>query len=174
VTNDRQGAIEVANYLAAQGHTRIALVTGPQRYLSARERGGGFIDALRAHGIALAPECIVESGYTFESGVEAGEQLLALAQRPTAVFALNDEMAAGIYAAAHRRGLAIPGELSVVGFDDSPLATRLWPSLSSVRLPIRQMGLNAASMLLAAEDDPIEGPQFAPHLVVRESAAAPR
>ena len=97
---------------------------------------------------------VAEGGYTFESGVSCAEQLLALTPRPTAIFALNDEMAAGVYKAAQKLGLSIPEDLSIVGFDDSPLASRLWPSLTTVRLPIRDMGLHATALLLAEPDRP--------------------
>lgn len=173
-TNDRLGAVEVANYLESLGHRRIALITGPQRYLSTRERGAGFLQALSKRGIELPATHIVEGGYTFESGVACAERLLALEPRPTAIFTLNDEMAAGVYKAAFKLGLSIPDELSVVGFDDSPLASRLWPSLSSVRLPIRDMGAFAAAMLLAGDGDPRAAPLIAPHLVVRESCQPPQ
>ncbi|WP_386066172.1 LacI family DNA-binding transcriptional regulator [Tahibacter sp. UC22_41] len=174
-TNDRLGAVEVANYLESLGHRHIGLITGPQRYLSTRERGTGFVQALARRGIELPPEHIVEGGYTFESGVACAERLLALDPRPTAIFTLNDEMAAGVYKAAFKMGLSIPDDLSVVGFDDSPLAARLWPSLSSVRLPIRDMGAFAAAMLLADEDAGARAaPVIAPHLVARESCQPPR
>jgi len=174
-TNDRLGAVEVANYLESLGHRRIGLITGPQRYLSTRERGAGLMQALARRGIELPPEHIVEGGYTFESGVACAERLLALDPRPTAIFTLNDEMAAGVYKAAFKMGLSVPDDLSVVGFDDSPLAARLWPSLSSVRLPIRDMGAFAAAMLLADEDAGTRAaPVIAPHLVARESCQPPR
>jgi len=173
-TNDREGAVEVAKYLETLGHRHIGLITGPRRYLSARERGGGFLETLRALGIKVAADCIVEGGYTFESGVACAERLFALEPRPTAIFTLNDEMAAGVYKAAYRLGIRIPEQLSVVGFDDSPIASRLWPSLTTVRLPIRDMGLRAAALLL---HDPRIMPNkvtFMPHLVARESCLPPR
>ena len=173
-TNDRLGAVEVANYLESLGHRHIALITGPQRYLSTRERGSGFLQALARRGLELAPTHVAEGGYTFESGVACAERLLALTPRPTAIFTLNDEMAAGVYKAAFKLGLSIPDDLSVVGFDDSPLASRLWPSLSSVRLPIRDMGAYAAAMLLVVEDEARGAPLITPHLVARESCQPPR
>ncbi len=173
-TNDRLGAVEVANYLESLGHRNIGLITGPQRYLSTRERGAGFLQALSKRGIELPATHIIEGGYTFESGVACAERLLALDPRPTAIFTLNDEMAAGVYKAAFKMGLSIPDHLSVVGFDDSPMASRLWPSLSSVRLPIRDMGAFAAAMLLASEGDARAAPLIAPHLVIRESCQSPR
>lgn len=171
-SNDREGAVEVGNYLESLGHRRIALISGPMRYLSSRERSAGFIDALRARGIEVPPEHVVEGGYTFESGVACAEKLLALSPRPTAIFALNDEMAAGVCKAAFKQGLRIPGDVSVVGFDDSPLASRLWPSLTTVRLPIREMGMMAAQ-ILRDEHKVHAPPRVTPHLVVRESCQSP-
>ncbi len=174
-TNDREGAVEVAKYLESLGHRHVGLITGPQRYLSARERGGGFLETLRKRGVRVPDRYVAEGGYTFESGVACAERLLALDPRPTAIFTLNDEMAAGVYKAAYRLGLRIPEQLSVVGFDDSPIASRLWPSLTTVRLPIRDMGLRAAALLL---QDPSTAAHnkvmFMPHLVARESCQPPR
>lgn len=173
-TNDRQGAIEAANYLESLGHRHLGLITGPKRYLSARERGAGFLDALARRGVKVPAAYVAEGGYTFESGVSCAEHLLALTPRPTAIFALNDEMAAGVYKAAQKLGLSIPEDLSIVGFDDSPLASRLWPSLTTVRLPIRDMGLHATSLLLAEPGSPKAAPVITPHLVARESCQPPR
>lgn len=173
-TNDRHGATEAANYLESLGHRTIGLVTGPLRYLSARERSGGFLEALAKRKVKVPDAYVVEGGYTFESGVAAAEKLLALDPRPTAIFALNDEMAAGVYKAAHKLGIGLPEQLSIIGFDDSPLASRLWPSLTSVRLPIREMGLNAAALLLASHEAPRSAALVTPHLVVRESCQPPR
>jgi LacI family transcriptional regulator len=172
-TNDREGAVEVAKYLESLGHRHIGLITGPHRYLSARERGGGFLQTLAQRGIKVPAKYTVEGGYTFESGVACAERLLALTPRPTAIFALNDEMAAGVYKAAYRLGLRIPEQVSVIGYDDSPLASRLWPSLTTVRLPIRDMGLRAAAMLLQEPGTQTTAVRFTPHLVVRESCQPP-
>lgn len=173
-SNDRLGAIEVGNYLESLGHRHIGLVTGPRRYLSTRERSAGFLEALAGRDLRLPPEYVIEGGYTFESGVSCAEQLLALVPRPTAIFALNDEMAAGVYKAAYRLGLSVPEDLSVVGFDDSPIASRMWPSLTTVRLPIRDMGLQAAGMLLADSAHPRPAPLIRPHLTKRESCQPPK
>ncbi|MEO8001937.1 MAG: LacI family DNA-binding transcriptional regulator [Arenimonas sp.] len=173
-TNDRKGAVEVAKYLESLGHKHIAMITGPHRYLSTRERGGGFLETLANRGMKMPAEYVLEGGYTFESGVACAERLLALNPRPTAIFTLNDEMAAGVYKAAHKLGLSVPEDVSVVGFDDSPIASRLWPSLSTVRLPIRDMGLHAAAMLLADAAKPASAPVITPHLVIRESCQPPK
>jgi LacI family transcriptional regulator len=177
-SNDREATGEVAKYLESLGHQRIALIAGPSPYRSAHERQGGFIAALQQRGVRLPPENIVEGAYTFDSGVVCAEALLARTPRPTAIFACNDEMAAGVYKAAYRLGLRIPEDLSVVGFDDSPLASRIWPSLTTVRLPIRDMGRLAASKLLPArgkdEADAGGASLVVPHLIVRDSSRPPR
>jgi LacI family transcriptional regulator len=175
MSNDREAAAEVGKYLESLGHQRIALIAGPTQYRSAHERQSGFVAALQQRGLKLAPENIVEGNYTFDSGVVCAEALLARTPRPTAIFACNDEMAAGVYKAAYRLGLRIPEDLSVVGFDDSPLASRLWPSLTTVRLPIRDMGRLAASKLLpnAAENESATTSIVIPHLTVRDSSRPP-
>ena len=173
ITNDREGAIEVAKYLESLGHRHIAMITGPHRYLSTIERGGGFVETLRRRGVRIASKYVMEGGYTFESGVACAEQLLALRPRPTAIFTLNDEMAAGVYKAAYRLGIGIPQQLSVIGFDDNPIASRLWPSLTTVRLPIRDMGMTAATLLLHEANRRTSPLAFIPHLVIRESCQPP-
>src|SRR5688572_9158535 len=99
LTHDRHAGAEAADYLESLGHRRIALITGPKRYRSSIERGGGFTDALARRGVGIPPERVYEGGYTFESGVAGAEWLLARSPRPTAIFCCNDEMAAGVYKA---------------------------------------------------------------------------
>lgn len=180
VTQDRQAGTEAANYLESLGHRTLGLITGPRRYRSTIERGGGFAEGLNERGVELPADYIYEGGYTFESGVAGAEYLLAKSPRPTAIFACNDEMAAGVYKAAMRRGLSIPGDLSVVGYDDSPLASQLWPALTTIHLPIRDLGRQAAQMLLS--DEPAASDEAAasaprtitPQLVVRDSSQRPK
>jgi LacI family transcriptional regulator len=100
--------------------------------------------------------------------------LLARKPRPTAIFACNDEMAAGVFRSAQRYGLTIPGDVSVIGFDDGPLAERLLPSLTTVRQPIREMGRIAAARIIGAEAMPPVAAPLVPHLVVRDSCQALR
>jgi len=175
VSNDRAATAEVADYLESLGHREIGLIAGPRTYRSAHERNGGFLDALARRGIHLPPARIFEGGYTFESGVAGAEYLLAQKPRPTAIFACNDEMAAGAYKAAFRRGLRIPEQLSIVGYDDSPLASRLWPPLTTVRVPIRDMGRSAAAMLIGDRDVRTHDATqvVTPHLVTRDSCQIP-
>jgi LacI family transcriptional regulator len=174
---DRQSAAEVAEHLAKLGHTRIAMIIGPRTYRSSLERLEGFSNALADRGLTLPPDYIVEGAYTFESGAACAELLLSRNPRPTAIFAGNDETAAGVYRTAYLRGLRIPHDLTVIGFDDSPLASRLCPSLTTMRQPIRDMGRMAAEKLVA-KIARTEGPSDTastvfPHLVVRESSGKP-
>jgi len=178
LSRDRESAAEVAEHLARLGHTRIAMISGPDSYRSSRERVLGFSQALAERGLTLAPQYIAEGAYTFESGAACAEHLLSMSPRPTAIFAGNDETAAGVYRTAYLRGLKIPDDLTVVGFDDSPLASRLCPSLTTMRQPIRDMGRLAAEKLMAKIAN-VQGPSIAattvfPHLVVRESSGRPR
>ena len=171
---DRQSAAEVAEHLAKLGHTQIGMITGPPTYRSSHERLAGFSQALQERGLQLPPEFIAQGAYTFESGAACAELLLSRSPRPTAIFAGNDETAAGVYRTAYLRGLKIPNDLSVIGFDDSPLASRLCPSLTTMRQPIRDMGRLAAEKVMAQVAG-AEGPTEAastvfPHLVVRESS----
>ena len=175
VSHDREGGFAAARHLAELGHERIGLITGPSTFRSAHERRSGFEEGLDAHGLRLRPEHVQEGEYTFESGVACARRLLAGEGRPTAVFALNDEMAAGVYRVSHDLKLGIPEHLSVVGFDDAPIASRLWPPLTSVLLPIREMGRLAAERLIgdALGRRAVEWPRITPKLVLRDSTSAP-
>lgn len=176
-THDHLGAAEAARHLADLGHQRIAFISGPDTFRSSHQRGQGFAQGLAERGLTLDPAYVRQGGYTYDSGVEKGAELLAMRERPTAVFAGNDEMAGGVYAAARDAGLEIPRDLSVVSYDDSPLATRLWPTLTTVRLPIQDVGRMAAEKLLERVKDEAERKfevtEVVPHLVVRQSATAP-
>ncbi len=178
VTHDVSGAADAARHLCDLGHTIIAHISGPSTFRSSHERRRGFIEGLSERGLSLKQNYDREAGYTFESGDAAAKELLSMNPRPTAIFAGNDEMAAGVYKAARNMGLEIPGDLSVVGFDDSPVASRMWPLLTSVRLPIRDMGHMAAEKLInrgkegrTQRDDVTE---VIPTLIIRESTARPR
>jgi LacI family transcriptional regulator, galactose operon repressor len=154
------------------------MISGPNSYRSSHERVQGFRDALSARGLQLPEQSVVEGAYTFESGAACAELLLSRSPRPTAIFAGNDETAAGVYRTAYLRGLKIPDDLTVVGFDDSPLASRLCPSLTTMRQPIRDMGRVAGEKLVAkitkSALPAAESTTFFPHLIVRESSGRPR
>lgn len=175
ISNDRLVTAEAARHLVDLGHTRIGFIAGPKGFRSRKERQEGFVEGLRSKGLSLAKELCVDGAYTFESGVAAAETLLSRKARPTAIFASNDEMAAGVYQVARQRGLSIPGNLSVVGFDDTPVSSRLWPALTTVRWPILEMGRAAAAKLIRSSEAPaMETVEpFPAHFVRRGSTAPP-
>jgi LacI family transcriptional regulator len=177
-SNDRDAVRDATRFLIEQGHRNIAVVTGPQGFRSAAERLAGFEDALDEAGIRLPRSHRAEGEYTFESGLAATEQLLDLSPRPTAIFASNDEMAAAVLYAARLRGISVPDELSIMGFDDTPIAARLWPPLTTVRWPIVAMGRSAAHKLIASAVSEIdldsEPSEFLSSLIRRGSVAPPK
>lgn len=146
VSDERGAAAEVARHFLDHGHRRIAMINGPRGVFSASERRAGFIAALKSAGLCLSGEA--EGDYDFDSGCTAAEKLLSLAPRPTAIFAANDIMAAALVKAAAARGIEVPGDLSVVGFDGSVLARMLTPSLTSVHRPLGEMAQLAARRLI--------------------------
>jgi LacI family transcriptional regulator len=165
IGHDRLGARAAGRHIVGLGHRRVGYVAGPANFRSSSERREGLAEALAEGGLALDPAFEVRGGYTFESGVACGLDLLTRQDRPTAIFAGNDEMAAGVLRAAHSLGIAVPGELTVVGFDDFDIAARVWPPLTTVRTPTHQAARNAALKLagLGGEEEVI------PRLIVRES-----
>jgi len=177
VGGDRAGAREVGRHLLGLDHRRIGAILGPANFISAGERLAGLQEGLAEGGVRVAPERIERGGYTFESGIEAGEALLARRPRPTAIFASNDEMAAGVLQAAQRAGLRVPEDLTVIGFDDLEIARSLSPPLTSVRMPTRQLGELAAwklSGLAGRRLTDRDRPQTeAARLIVRRSCGPP-
>ena len=174
-SNDREAVREAVTYLISKGHTRIGLIEGPKGFTSPQERRAGFEEALEQAGLTLDPELVRPGSYTFESGVEAGQALVDLDNPPTAIFASNDEMAIGVMIAARRSGLLIPEDLSVVGFDDTPLSSHVWPALTTVRWPIVDMARMAAHKLIAPEDsEAAHRWQLPSKLVERTSVVPPK
>lgn len=172
-SDDRDAARAAVRHLVEAGHRRIGLIEGPEGFRSARERRLGFAAALAEVGLDMAPDLVARGDYRFESGIAAADRLLDAAPRPTALFASNDEMAAGAVHAARRRGIAVPGGLSVIGFDDSPIAAHIWPPLTTVRWPAAAMARAAARKLI----DPAgagtgEGALF-PSVLIRRASVAP-
>jgi LacI family transcriptional regulator len=178
MTTDYEGAKYAARHLAQLGHTKIAHIHGPELFMSARQRRAGFIDGLAEFGLKLAPKYTMEGAYTYDSGVKCATKLLLMKDRPTAIFAGNDEMAVGIYTAARKANLRIPEDLSVVGYDDTPIVSRLWPPMTSVRFPIRKVGSDIAKLLLSSdkldEGNTASKPQTIDlDLIIRESTTPP-
>lgn len=174
-SNDKEAVRTAIDYLIETGHRRIGLIAGPHGFRSARERREGFEQTLAAAGIALPRSLIAEGNYTFDSGLIAGGRLLDLMPRPTAIFSSNDEMAAGVMHAAFQRGLSIPRDLSIIGFDDTPVAAHVWPPLTTVRWPIVSMARSAALKLIAeAEGDAaVEEPSMFLSTLIRRASVAP-
>ncbi|PCG15317.1 MULTISPECIES: LacI family DNA-binding transcriptional regulator [Sphingomonas] len=173
VSIDNRGAArEMTAHLLSLGHRRIAHIGGHPDYATAAQRRDGYLAALADAGIATDPALIESGSYDFPSGAAAAERLLDLPQPPTAIFAGSDEMAAGALTAAHRRGLVLPRDLSVAGFGDDPLAGYVWPPLTTMRQPVRDLAWNAADLLLTADREP-EHRRLDHRMVVRDSTAAP-
>lgn len=175
-SNDREAVADAVRHLIAQGHRRIGLIAGPHGFRSAQERRQGFEMALAEAGISLPRSLIADGQYTFESGLSASESLFDLTPRPTAIFASNDEMAAGVLYAARLRGIAVPEELSIIGFDDTPVTTRVWPPLSTVRWPIVAMGRAAALKLIGTaigEGADVNEPSMFSSTLIRRGSVAP-
>ena len=177
VTNDRIGGREAALHLAKLGHTRIALIVGRRSFRSSHERRAGFENGLAEFGITVSPDYVLQGDYTFVSGLALGAEILDLDPPPTAVFASNDEMAAGVLQALHVAGQTPPDALSVVGFDDFETATRVWPRLTTVRTPAREIGKLAAERLFEFDDDEsLKGGsnETIPLLIERDSTRRPQ
>jgi LacI family transcriptional regulator len=174
-TLDADGGAEAGRHLAALGHTQIGHIHGPLTFRSTHERRAGFEGALAEAGLKLDPDLAVSGFYTFEGGVAAAEHLLSKSPRPAAIFAGNDEMATGAYVAVRKAGLRIPEDVSIIGFDDTPIAGRLWPALTTVRLPIREMGQAAATLLIQTANgiDVKHLISFSPEIIVRDSTTSP-
>jgi LacI family transcriptional regulator len=145
--NNYQGAYRAVHHLIRLGHRRIGHIRG--LYACSEERYQGYCDALREANIPLDTALIEQGDFTVSSGQGCANRLLALPEPPSAIFAGNDQMAVGVLAAAEVRGLQVPDELAVVGFDDIPFSAHLRPSLTTVRQPLVEMGQKAVELLLS-------------------------
>jgi len=170
-SNDRQAVRQAITHLAELGHTRIGFVTGPTGFRSAAEREAGYDEAVRENKLDRRSGLKAVGNYTFESGLEAGRRLLEANSPPTAVFASNDVMAAGVLHAARERGVDVPRELSIVGFDDTAIAAHIWPPLTTVRWPIAEMAYSAAMKLIRPERIDDAQSLFLSELIKRASVA---
>lgn len=179
--DERAAAAEMTRHLLALGHRRIGFIGGDAELSASALRLEGHLEALAEAGLARDEALLAPGRYSYRSGLDAAEALLAdPAHRPTAVFASNDDMAAATVAVAHRLGLDVPGDLTVAGFDDTAIATTIWPELTTIRQPIAQMAERAVTLLVQqvrgrgeASSPPVH--ERLPHtLVRRQSDAAPR
>ncbi|WP_225848977.1 LacI family DNA-binding transcriptional regulator [Streptomyces sp. HPF1205] len=173
-TNWRGGRAAV-RHLVGLGHRRVAMISGPDHPFC-RARVAGYSSALREAGVPADPGLLVRTLLTREDGCAAARDLLSRTERPTAIFTANDLQAIGVYQAARELGLSIPGDLSVVGFDDLPVVAWMDPPLTTVHQPLAEMAIAATELALAigrGEEVPQSGLDIATSLVVRESTAPP-
>jgi LacI family transcriptional regulator len=179
--DDAAAAAAMTAYLIELGHRRIGFITGDDTASVSADRRDGYLAALAAAGVVPDVTIIAAGSFTYRSGRDAADGLLALAAPPTAIFASNDDMAAGAIAAAHRHGLDVPRDVSIVGFDDTPIGAAIWPALTTINQPIAAMSRVAVERLVAEIRGSRLGSPLSPcrlsldfSLVRRDSAAAPR
>jgi LacI family transcriptional regulator len=168
------GGMSATEHLLALGHRRIGFIAGPKRLLCSRARLDGYGAALAAAGLEIDPALVYQGDFYHESGFAGAQALMELDQPPTAIFAASDTMALGAFEAVRRRGLRVPDDVSVVGFDDLPESKWTSPPLTTVRQPLAEMGIVAArTVLRLAQGEQIETPriELATELIVRDSSA---
>ncbi len=178
--DDFAAGYDMARYLIGLGHRRIGFVKGHPSHSSSRQRFAGFEAAIREAGTKVEKPRIAQGSYSYRSGMEAAEELLSKGQIPTAIFACNDDMASGVMSVAHRKGLDVPRDLTIVGVDDT-VAGSLWPALTTIRQPIFDIASTAVDVLIQTLRNARAGREtecqsvLIPHLLVeRDSSAPPR
>jgi LacI family transcriptional regulator len=177
--DDRDAAYEITEHLIQLGHQRIGFLWGGAQHHSSGERYAGYEAALKDYGIVLDKHLVVPGDYTFDDGFRGARRLLALREPPTAIFGSNDEIAAGVLAAAKSVGLNVPYDLSIAGFEDSPFSRQSWPALTTAKQATEEIARHAARLLIgslrqdAYDDHPlaVSNQGFVPQLVVRGSTA---
>jgi LacI family transcriptional regulator len=171
-TNDRETSAEMTRYLASLGHARIAFITGDLNHKAVANRFHGYQDGLQQSGLQFSEQLVSAGDNSIGSGEKATAELLALPEPPTAIFAANDDMAAGAIRVADRLGIDVPAQLSVAGFDDNALARQIHPALTTIRQPLSTIAERAALALIKSfgKELPIKGTDVVPAtLQVRES-----
>ena len=176
--NDFEAARAMTRHLLELGHRRIGFINGHPNQTASGQRFRGYIEGMTEAGLSVGTDQVAQGYFTYRSGLEAAEKLLGV-WNPTAIFASNDDMAAATMAVAHRKGLDVPGDLAVAGFDDTPLAITVWPELTTVRQPIADMAREAVRMLVeqirgrrAGVPPPVTHKLLKFALIKRESSAA--
>ena len=173
IGDDHLGAHLATRHLLDLGHRRIGLVGGPPYASSAHRRRAGYQHALTEAGIGFDEALVAGDAFSMEAGEVAGRTLLDRSDRPTAIFAVNDNTAIGVMAAAHALGLRIPDDLSLVGYNDIPIVSRLPVPLTTIRVPFQQIATNALELLReAGNDGPPRTLVAAPTLIPRKSTIA--
>ncbi|RJQ25182.1 LacI family transcriptional regulator [Candidatus Parcubacteria bacterium] len=172
ISDDRQGVCRAIEYLIENGHKKIAFIEGKEGLEPAKERKEGYFDAFLNNDIQLRKDYIVKGEYNIHSGYVAMQKILTVSDLPTAVFCSNDEMAAGALKAIYEKGLKVPGDISVVGFDNSIISSFSSPSLTTVNKPIKQMSTKGAEKILQiinSNVNEVETLYIKTDLVIRES-----
>ncbi|WP_432846078.1 LacI family DNA-binding transcriptional regulator [Amycolatopsis sp. CA-161197] len=174
--DNRGGAAALAKALVGLGHKRFAVLAGPMRLTTVCDRLDGFAEELAAHGLPLSDEDVLETEFTRDGGYDAAKRLLERPKRkrPTCVFAVTDLMAIGALAALREAGVAVPGEISVAGFDNIPVVRDLTPALTTVALPLEQLGERAMDLALKGSGTRARTVRVNAEVVLRESTARPR
>ena len=178
--DDFQAAYDMTRHILGLGHERIGFIIGNPEQVAADRRLNGYLAAIRDAGLEVDDRLVVQGRFTYRSGMDGAEKLLSVTPRPTAIFASNDDMAAATVAVAHRRHLDVPNDITVCGFDDTDMASSIWPELTTIRQPIREMtawAVGAITRMIRAKRQgqvsPIEEEIMPYTLVRRESDAAP-
>jgi LacI family transcriptional regulator len=171
--DDEGAAREMTEYLIGLGHRRIAFIIGHPDHVASGQRLRGFQSAMKAHDLSVDPELMKQGYFEFESGLEAAKELLSLPEPPSAIFASNDDMAAGALMTAHKMGFDVPSQLSIAGFDDTYIARTVWPPLTTVHQPIYDLAYTATNLLLQIlETGEVPAPARLDYqLICRESTA---
>jgi LacI family transcriptional regulator len=146
--DDYEGARAMTEYLLSLGHTDIGFIKGDPEHTPAQLRYKAFSDVMRAANLPVSAERIAQGMFTYRSGLMAARELLSQPTRPTAIFASNDDMAAAVVAVAHGMSLHLPDDLAICGFDDTPVATTVWPELTTIHQPISDVARNAVDLVL--------------------------
>lgn len=176
--DDFQAAFDMTRHIIGLGHERIGFIIGNPEQVAANRRLNGYVEAMRDAGLAIDDRLIVQGRFTYRSGMDAAEKLLSVDPRPTAIFASNDDMAAATVAVAHRRHLDVPNDITVCGFDDTDMASSIWPELTTIRQPIREMtawAVDAVTRMIRTkrQGHKIEGEQETlPYTLVRRASDA--
>lgn len=177
--DDRTAARRMTAHLLDLGHRAIGFILGRAEHGATEQRYLGFTDEMRARGATVRPQWVQTGNFVFSDGLVCAERMLQGSSRPTAIFASNDDMAAAVICVARQRGLDLPRELSVVGFDDAPVSTMVWPQLTTIRQPVRAMARTAAELIIQHSPrrrgwpDPMPRPRLNFELILRSSTAPP-
>jgi LacI family transcriptional regulator len=176
--DDYLAARQLTAHLLGLGHRRIGFILGKPGHGATEERYRGFADEMRAHNTPIDASLVETGNFVFTDGVACAQRLLSAQSPPTAIFASNDDMAAAVISVAHKMGLELPTQLSVVGFDDAPVATMIWPLLTTVRQPVTTMARLAAELIIENSPRRLGWPSPLPHrtldfeLILRDSTTA--